>query len=179
MLRNAALAVAILLAGCATATLPQGPNVAVMPGPGKTFAQFAKEERECRAYASKSIGTDVNKTSANTVAQGAAVGTALGAAAGALLGGHQGAAAGAGMGLIVGTAQGAGAAESVENQAQRRYDIAYEQCMYAKGNQLPQAPSVTYYDYRNRRQPVVIYRQAPATVVPNTPPPPPPPPPPQ
>ncbi|HMW53536.1 MAG TPA: FAD-dependent oxidoreductase, partial [Rhodocyclaceae bacterium] len=38
-----------------------------------------------------------------------------------------------------GTAAGASDARYAGADAQRRYDIAYQQCMYAKGNQLPGA----------------------------------------
>src|SRR2546422_3399310 len=50
-----------------------------------------------------------------------------------------GAAVGAGGGLLAGTAVGAGAGETAAHQVQQRYNNAYEQCMYAKGNQIPAA----------------------------------------
>ena len=50
------------------------------------------------------------------------------------------------------------------SEAQRRYDIAYQQCMYAKGNQLPGSA------YRYRATPL------PPQAYPYPPPPPPPPP---
>lgn len=156
------LLVATLLAGCVT--VPEGPNVAVMPGPGKSFQQFSAEDHSCRAYASESVGINVNEAGANNVIAGAAVGTALGAATGALLGGDRGTATGAGLGLILGTAQGATAAGVEQPGIQRRYDIAYEQCMYAKGNQLPPAPPTRYYRYRDYRQPVIIYQQPPTVI---------------
>jgi hypothetical protein len=164
----------LVLAGCAT--VPQGPDVAVMPGVGKSFEQFAADERICRAYADQSIGTHVTDAGTNNVVSGAAVGTVVGAAAGALLGGDNGAASGAGAGLLMGTAIGAGNAGGVQYDAQRRYDIAYQQCMYAKGNQIPQtylAPATTYYRYG--RRPVTVYQQPPTTVIYQSMPPPPPP----
>lgn len=158
------LLLTLLLPGCATA--PTGPSVAVMPGPGKSFQQFVNDDRGCRAYAAQSIGTNVNDAGAANIATGAAVGTAIGAAAGALLGGHEGSGSGAGAGLIMGSAIGAGNAASIQQSAQRRYDIAYEQCMYAKGDRLPQAsPSTTYYVYPHRRRGVVIYRDSAPVVV--------------
>jgi hypothetical protein len=69
-------------------------------------------------------------------AVGAAVGTAIGAAAGSPA---VGAAVGAGGGLISGTAIGADSAEWASTSVQHRYDIAYTQCMYVKGNQVPVA----------------------------------------
>ena len=72
----------------------------------------------------------------------AAVGTALGATAGAIIGSASGepgsgAAIGAGTGLLIGSAAGSDGMYGSSYQMQRSYDIAYMQCMYAKGNQLP------------------------------------------
>ena len=47
------------------------------------------------------------------------------------------AATGAAVGMVAGTASGTSNAAYAGAEAQRRYDIAYQQCMYAKGNQLP------------------------------------------
>ena len=124
-----------LLAGCAS--LPAGPRVAVMPTPGKPFEVFVAEERLCRDYAASTLGTDRNELSGRNVIEGAIAGTAIGATAGALGGGQRGAAAGAAAGLVIGSAAGAGNAGYAGSEAQRAYDIAYLQCMYAKGNQLP------------------------------------------
>lgn len=129
------------LGGCVTA--PTGPSVAVMPAPGAPFSRFRADDYECRAYAAQSIGVSTNDAGAQNLAGSALVGSALGAVAGAALGGHSGAATGAGVGLITGTVYGTGLASEAQYGAQRRYDIAYEQCMYAKGNQLPTASS--YY----------------------------------
>jgi uncharacterized protein YcfJ len=161
--------VAALLAGCAS--VPKGPDVAVMPGPGKSFEQFKTDDRECRDYAENNLKTDPNKTGASNVATGAAIGTVLGAAAGALVGeGRTGAVAGgAGFGLLLGSSVGAQNAGAAQQTVQRRYDIAYEQCMSARGNRLP-APPVTYYPYRNNPQPIIIYQQP---MPPSGPPPPP------
>jgi uncharacterized protein YcfJ len=158
---------AALLAACATA--PKGPDVAVMPGPGKSFEQFQEDDRVCRDYAERSLGP----SGPGSVATGAAVGTVLGAAAGAVLSGGRGGAVagGAGMGLLMGSAVGSSNAPPEERDAQRRYDIAYEQCMSSKGNRIP-APPVTYYPYRHYHPPIVIYQQEPP---PNSAPPPPPP----
>jgi hypothetical protein len=48
-----------------------------------------------------------------------------------------GAAVGAGFGLLGGTAVGAGRGSGYYASVQGRYDIAYRQCVYAKGNQVP------------------------------------------
>ncbi|MGY8626169.1 glycine zipper family protein [Chromobacterium violaceum] len=125
-----------LLAACAT--LPTGPTVAVMPAQGKPFDVFAQEEQQCRAYAAGSIGGDSNRAANASLAGNMALGTVAGAAAGALIGGnHQGAGVGAGMGLLAGTAAGGSSGAYAGYDSQTRYNIAYQQCMYAKGNQLP------------------------------------------
>jgi uncharacterized protein YcfJ len=145
-----------LLAGCAV--VPTGPSVRVLPTPGKPLDVFAAEDQYCRGYAQQMTGNA--QEASNTAAVGSAViGTALGATAGALLGGRNGAAAGAGVGLVAGSAVGAGESNRTAWSMQRRYDYAYEQCMYSKGNVLPGQP-VPYYGAQ-------------------MPPPPPPPPPPQ
>lgn len=153
----------LLMAGCAT--VPKGPSVAVMPGVGKSFEQFVTDDRTCRLYADQSIGTNVTDAGAANVVGGAAVGTVVGAAAGALMGGHQEAGTGAGVGLLAGAAMGSGNAGAVQYGMQRRYDIAYEQCMYAKGNQLPTAATSgqTYYVYP--RHPARVYQQPPTMVI--------------
>ena len=161
------LAVLGSLAGCAT--IPNGPSVAVMPAPGKSFEQFNVEDDVCRQFAQKSIGTSANDAATDSEIKSIAVGTAIGAVAGVLGGGnHSGAGSGAAIGMLGGAAMGSGAAQTSGRETQRRYDIAYEQCMYAKGNQLPQASA-----YRPR----IMYAQPPAPPAPAPsyyPPPPPP-----
>lgn len=147
-----------VLAGCAV-NAPPGPRVAVMPPPGKPFDQFASEEQYCRGYAQNNVGGQTpGESSGQSVAGSAVVGTVIGAAAGSLLGGRHGTATGAGMGLITGTMIGAGQGARSAADTQRAYDIAYQQCMYAKGNQLPQA-----YQRQRQVQSRVIYVQ-PGTV---------------
>ena len=126
------------LAGC-TATTPSGPNVAVMPSPTKPFEVFQNDNYLCRDYASRSIGVDPYRNEQNQVVSSAVAGTAIGALAGAALGhGHgDSAAVGAGVGLLAGTAVGMDRAQYGNYRLQDRYDIAYMQCMYARGNQVP------------------------------------------
>jgi len=131
-----ALTIVGILAGCAS--IPNGPSVAVMPAPGKSFDQFNEEDNVCRQFAQKSIGTSANDAATASEAKSIAVGTAIGAVAGVLGSGNSGGAgSGAAIGMVGGAAMGSGAAQSSGREAQRRYDIAYEQCMYAKGNQIP------------------------------------------
>ena len=138
---------AITLTAC-TATTPSGPNVAVMPSPNKPFEVFQNDNFLCRDYASRSIGVDPQQNEQQQVVSSAVAGTAIGALAGAALGhGHGDAAAvGAGVGLIAGTSVGMDRAQSGTYRLQDRYDIAYMQCMYARGNQVPG------YVYSNQRR---------------------------
>lgn len=130
-----AVAAVGVLAACAQ--MPTAPTIAVMPAPGMPFDVFQQDNAVCQLYARQSLGG--NASAANSqVATGAVAGTAVGAAAGALIGGNSGAAgAGAATGLLFGTAMGASSANETTYGLQRRYNIAYAQCMYAKGNQVP------------------------------------------
>ena len=130
----------LVMSGCAT--LPAGPSVLVLPAPGKPFDQFQVEDRICKQWAGQQIGVNPQEAANQSAVTGAVAGTAIGAAAGALIGAAAGdagagAAIGAGSGLLVGTASGASAAQASSWELQRRYDNAYVQCMYAKGNQVP------------------------------------------
>ncbi|HUJ88094.1 MAG TPA: hypothetical protein VLX30_14695 [Burkholderiales bacterium] len=141
MIRSKAmLSAAVLVALSACTTLPTGPSVMAMPGSGKSFDQFRADDAVCRQFAlEQSGGTTANQASVNSGVESAAVGTAVGAAAGALVGGHEGAGSGAAAGLLVGALSGAGAGQASGYALQRRYDNAYVQCMYAKGNAVPVA----------------------------------------
>jgi len=115
---------ALLLTACAS--VPTGPSVMVLPGSGKNFEQFQGDDATENTVGGAVVGTLV----------GAALGAAIGAAAGSPA---TGAAVGAGAGLLGGTAVGAGNAQGASMSVQRRYDVAYMQCMYLKGNQIPVA----------------------------------------
>jgi hypothetical protein len=131
----------ILLGGCAT--MPTGPTVMVMPGPGKPFEIFQADDYVCRQWAQQQIGGTSPSGQANqNLATGAVLGTLLGAGAGAAIGSISGqagagAAIGAGAGLLTGTAAASGPSYNSERALQRQYNIAYQQCMYSKGNQIP------------------------------------------
>lgn len=130
----------LALSGCAT--LPTGPSVMVLPTPGKPFEVFQAEDAACRRWAEQRLGLSPQESYDQNAATGAAVGTVVGAGIGALLGAASGnagagAAIGAGGGLLAGTATGADAGQVYGQQAQRRYDNTYLQCMYASGNQIP------------------------------------------
>jgi hypothetical protein len=81
----------VSLTGCAT--IPTGPSVLVLPGPGKTLEQFQADDTVCRQWAGEQAAR-----------------TAAGEAYGAII--------------------------------QWRYDMPYQQCMYAKGHLLPRAPAL-------------------------------------
>jgi len=114
--------------------------VQVLPAPGKPFEVFVAEVQECRNYAVDKMGYSPEDAAAHRLAETAAVATVIGGVAGALLGGHRGIGSGAATGLILGTELGVPAAADSGAGAQQRYDIAYEQCMYTKGNAVPGMP---------------------------------------
>jgi hypothetical protein len=130
----------LTLSGCVT--MPTGPGVMVLPGSGKSFEQFQTDDAVCRQWAGGQIGLPPQAVANQNTATGAVAGTAIGAGLGAAIGaasGHAGpgAAIGAASGLLLGSASGASEGQSSGWETQRRYDIAYQQCMYAKGNQIP------------------------------------------
>jgi uncharacterized protein YcfJ len=172
------LVASLVLGACAT--VPVGPSMTVLPGTGKDFNQFQIDDATCRQFASQQVGTTPDRAGTQSTVTGAAVGTLVGAALGAAIGAAAGspatgAAVGAGTGLFGGTLVGAGNAQASQVSVQKRYDSAYVQCMYAKGNQVPVAA-------RSLQQPAYTApAPAPAAKVPPPPPPPanaPPPPPP-
>jgi len=154
MKRNIIFLAVLVLNGCAT--VPTGPSVLVLPAPGKPFERFQADDMICRQWAGQRTGISTQDTINQNTATSAAVGTIIGAGAGALLGGAsghagEGAAIGAGSGMLIGTASGASAGQAYGWEAQQRYDNAYVQCMYAKGNQIP--GRVNRYRIRNASPP--------------------------
>lgn len=134
------LPVLVFLSACTT--VPSGPNVMVLPGVGKPFDQFQVDDVVCRQYAQQQIGVTPGQVGTQSTVQGAAIGTLIGAAAGAAIGAAAGspdvgAAVGAGTGILMGSAAGAESGSTTARSLQWRYDVAYVQCMYAKGNQVP------------------------------------------
>jgi hypothetical protein len=130
----AVLGAALLLTGCATA--PSGPMVRTMPAPNKPFEVFAQEQSDCEHYASDQVTgatQAANDRALSATALGAVLGLGIGAATGSGRAATLGAATGGAIGATVGANQSAYAGYSL----QRRHDIAYSQCMYAKGNYIP------------------------------------------
>lgn len=124
------------MSGCATA--PPGPTAQVMPPPNKPLEMFQADDAACRPYAAGIVQPDIdaaNKQMAGQIIIGALAGAALGAAIGN--GAGQAIAAGAAAGSIVGTAAAADTTAWSQLTVQQRYDIAYSQCMYSRGNQVP------------------------------------------
>lgn len=164
--RFASLAAAVLLLG-ACASVPSGPSAMVLPGSGKSFDQFRVDDMDCRQYASlQSGGSNPDQAATDSGVKSAAIGAGVGALAGAAMGGHRSAATGAAAGLIIGSVAGAGAASSSGQTLQQRYDNGYQQCMYAKGHQVP-----VYGRFDSPRRSAGAYMAPPAQ--PAAPPPPP------
>ncbi|HUA77428.1 MAG TPA: glycine zipper family protein [Acetobacteraceae bacterium] len=145
-----ALLLPLALGACAVAP-PTGPTIAVMPGQGKTLAAFQGDDAACRGYASaRTGGVSPAQAGATSGVASAALGTGVGAAAGAAIGAASGA---AGPGAAIGAASGLlfGSLLGLQNSAvsaggvQSAYNIAYAQCMAARGNQVP--PPATYPGY--------------------------------
>jgi len=133
------------LGACAVGP-PSGPTVMALPGKGKGLHAFREDDDTCRGYAAQRIGyRQPGQARINAAIGSAAVGTALGAAAGAALGtaaGNPGAGAaiGGATGLLGGSAVGATNAAANGADLQQRYDVAYTQCMYARGDTVRSPP---------------------------------------
>jgi hypothetical protein len=154
-----------MMLGACTVLPPNEPSVMVLPGEGKSFDQFRADNEKCKQFAfSQGGGATPQSNAVDSGALSAMVGTILGAAAGAAIDGSQGAAAGAGAGLVIGGLSGTWTGEVSAARAQQRYDIGYQQCMYASGHRIPMSGGLMsdffHRDYRAR-----------ASVVPPPPPP--------
>jgi hypothetical protein len=176
------LCLCLLLFLTACASLPTGPTVMVLPGTGRSFEQFRADDVSCQQFALFQVGGDSpNDAAVSSGLASAGVGTVIGAAAGAALTGNAaGAAIGAGTGLVGGSLAGTSAANSSRYASQQHYDVAYIQCMYAKGHQVPVAGQFSNPGPSNPVSPAG--QSVPATTLSTPPPPPPgspPPPPPQ
>ena len=140
-----------VLIGCAT--IPPGPSVTVMPSPGKPFEVFQSDDAACRGWAQQQSGWQANDTVNRNAADGTVIGAVLGAGLGLAIGAASGnpatgAAIGAAGGALGGAAIGSERGAAAGWEVQRRYDTAYQQCMFAKGHQVPEfspAPRRTRY----------------------------------
>jgi hypothetical protein len=131
--REALAAISLALSACATP--PLGPTVQVMPAAGKPFPVFQDDDVICRNFANSQVAGAPEQANANVVGS-AVVGTLLGAALGAAIGRGPGAAIGAASGGVIGTGVGANGSTWSQMSIQQRYNIAYMQCMYSRGNQV-------------------------------------------
>lgn len=135
-LKFAALSPLILITACAT--VPTGTSVMALPGTGKSFDQFRADDAECKSFAYGQVGgSSAQQASVDSAVTSAAVGTAVGALAGAAVCGSSGAGVGAASGLIIGSVAGTGASQYSAYGVQQRFDNAYVQCMYARGERVP------------------------------------------
>lgn len=125
------------LEGCATP--PLGPTIAAMPGEGRSFELFEEDQAVCKQYASQQVAGQAEEANAQAIGAGV-LGTALGAGLGAAAGGGHGAAVGAAAGSVVGGGIGASNSSWAQLGIQQRYDLAYSQCMYAKGDRVATYP---------------------------------------
>lgn len=137
--RLACLAGLALLSGCAVT--PSAPTVMVLPGAQKSAEQFQADNAACQQQAQAYVAPQTDAANSQAAAN-AVVGTAIGAAAGALMGSgyyYNGSSAawGAGTGLLVGSTVGAGQSQASSYSLQQRYNIAFMQCMYLLGHQVP------------------------------------------
>ena len=124
----------MLLSGCAHE--PIGPTIAVIPTPNKPFRVFQRDEARCKRYADQQVAGGAQAANNGAVETGA-VATGLGALLGAVVGGGNGAGVGAVTGAVLGTAVGADTSQRDQYGLQSQYNIAYSQCMYVKGDQVP------------------------------------------
>lgn len=139
MKTKTAIAVLALLGGCVSQ--PIGPTVTVLPAPGKPFDMFTEDDAYCRDFARLQVAGAADQANSQVVGS-AIIGTLLGAGLGAAVGGGQGAAIGAATGTVIGTGAGSSGGAWAQMTVQQRYNVAYMQCMYAKGNQVPGYPVV-------------------------------------
>lgn len=140
------LIASLTLSACAS--IPSGPSAMALPGSGKSFDQFRFDDVNCRGFARQQVGGTPDEAERDAAVKSAIIATILGAAAGAAIGSASGdmgagAAIGGGSGLLIGSAYGTGYASSSRYEAQRRYDHAYLQCMYAMGHRIPVHGSFT------------------------------------
>ncbi|MBE0615860.1 MAG: hypothetical protein IH604_19490 [Burkholderiales bacterium] len=165
-----------LLGVAACTTIPTGPSVMALPGSDRNFNQFRADDADCRQFAQVQSGSaTANETALDSGVKSAAAGALIGALAGAAMGGHQGAGVGAGVGLLAGGAAGTGASQASGHGAQNRYDNAYVQCMYSKGNRVPVSGQMSSRPAPDRyASPAARSAYAPPPPPPGYPPPPPP-----
>ena len=178
--KKAATAVAMVAMVSACASPPMGPTVSVMPGPEQAVPGFPSDDAGVPQLGDQQAVQGQADAANNRAVGSAVIGTVLGAGLGAAIGGGRGAAIGAGSGALVGTAYGANGSQWSQMGIQRQYNVAYEQCMYAHGDQVPNYVAVVGAPVYVVPRPAVVAAAAagllPAAASGLSPPPPPPPP---
>jgi uncharacterized protein YcfJ len=134
---------AALVAGCATR--PEGPEIPARPGEGKSWEAFQHDDYVCRDFADGRVAGRAENANDHAILT-TIIGAGLGAALGGAIGGGNGAGIGAAAGGVGGAAYGSNQTDRSQYSMQRQYDIAYGQCMAAKGNDVPPP-----FGYRHRR----------------------------
>ena len=124
----------LLLAGCVST--PTGPMVMILPAHGKTLNVFHDDQIVCKNSASEEVAGEAGHADwMQAVVAGGA--TLLGAGIGGVAGGGKGALIGAGVGAAGGGAASYIPGSKAQSTIQQRYDAAYAQCMFTRGNQVP------------------------------------------
>jgi hypothetical protein len=113
-----AVAVTAALSGCAQA--PGGPTVQAVPGPNKSLADFQQDNGYCRTFASSQISDAQNQANQQVVSSVV-------------------------VGAFTGNAAPVPSPSETAVTLQQRYDAAFVQCMFAKGESIPGMSPPTDY----------------------------------
>ena|SRR5579863_4246574 len=128
----AAMAAVTLLGGCATD--PIEPSVTVASADKKSPEAFQEDQAVCEAYANQQI-SDYADNPPLTLAY-IMVGGTLFPGLGWAWAGERGVVGGGVLGIGGGAWLGESEEEKARANAQKRYDLAYQQCMYVEGNKV-------------------------------------------
>ena len=131
--------IALTVTGCAV--VPSTPTVMVLPGTHSSPTQFQADSLACQQQAQTLLAGAVQAAN-DQAAANVVVGTMMGAAVGALMGhgyydSSDWVAWGAGTGLLMGGVAAGGSSQAWSYSLQQRFNIAYVQCMYQRGHQVP------------------------------------------
>jgi hypothetical protein len=122
-----------LLAGCDT--MPEGPTVSAFQGADRNLDEFRTDDTDCKQFSQAQVGGAASASAGRAnVVPSEMRGTAVCRAMGAVVGGRGSAASGSMAGSLI---DGLEAAQFAGNGLQRRYNCAYVQCMYMKGDKIP------------------------------------------
>jgi hypothetical protein len=113
-----------------------------MPAPYKPFEAFQRDQTLWMSYTNQQVRAQVQQTNEGTLGI-AALGTLVGAGVGAAACGGRGAAIGAASGVVSRDSCCWSHGHKTQYFVQQRYNIAYSQCMHARGDQVPGFASPT------------------------------------